>query len=73
MLDVDTKRVLQCHVGGRNVRFDAVNQCIPLVSEEPTIIFGADVTHPTAGEDSGPSIAAVCLFIMLYIQLLSCV
>jgi len=55
------------------VLFDAVNRRIPLVSEEPTIIFGADVTHPAAGEDSGPSIAAVCLFIMSCIQLLSCV
>jgi hypothetical protein len=32
---------------------------IPLVSDRPTIIFGADVTHPHPGEDSSPSIAAV--------------
>ncbi|KAJ8424080.1 hypothetical protein Cgig2_025233 [Carnegiea gigantea] len=48
---------INAKVGGRNVLFDAVNQRIPLVSEEP--IFDADVTHPTAGEDSGPSISAV--------------
>uniref|UniRef100_A0A6N2LVJ6 Uncharacterized protein n=1 Tax=Salix viminalis TaxID=40686 RepID=A0A6N2LVJ6_SALVM len=32
---------------------------IPLVSDIPTIIFGADVTRPENGEDSSPSIAAV--------------
>lgn len=32
---------------------------IPFVSDAPTIIFGADVTHPAAGEDSSASIAAV--------------
>lgn len=30
------------------------------MSDLPTIIFGADVTHPQPGEDSSPSIAAVC-------------
>ncbi|PHT79858.1 Protein argonaute 1B [Capsicum annuum] len=29
------------------------------VSDRPTIIFGADVTHPHPGEDSSPSTAAV--------------
>ncbi|KAF5730258.1 protein argonaute 1 [Tripterygium wilfordii] len=47
-------------VGGRNtVLVDALSRCIPLVSDRPTIIFGADVTHPHPGEDSSPSIAAV--------------
>ncbi|RVX20120.1 Protein argonaute MEL1 [Vitis vinifera] len=47
-------------VGGRNtVLFDAIQRKIPLVSDLPTIIFGADVTHPQPGEDSSPSIAAV--------------
>ncbi|KAL1810666.1 hypothetical protein ACET3Z_020731 [Daucus carota] len=47
-------------VGGRNtVLRDAVSRRIPLVSDRPTIIFGADVTHPHPGEDSSPSIAAV--------------
>ncbi|KMT01790.1 hypothetical protein BVRB_9g210720 [Beta vulgaris subsp. vulgaris] len=47
-------------IGGRNtVLLDADNQHIPLVSEERTIIFGADVTHPQPGEDSAPSISAV--------------
>jgi hypothetical protein len=32
---------------------------MPFVSDIPTIIFGADVTHPAAGEDSSGSIAAV--------------
>lgn len=47
-------------VGGRNtVLMDAISRRIPLVSDRPTIIFGADVTHPHPGEDSSPSIAAV--------------
>jgi len=51
-------------VGGRNtVLVDALSRRIPLVSDRPTIIFGADVTHPHPGEDSSPSIAAVrCYF-----------
>ncbi|KAK9279006.1 hypothetical protein L1049_012681 [Liquidambar formosana] len=47
-------------VGGRNtVLSDALQRRIPLVTDLPTIIFGADVTHPQPGEDSSPSIAAV--------------
>ncbi|EPS70197.1 hypothetical protein M569_04563, partial [Genlisea aurea] len=47
-------------VGGRNtVLRDALSGRIPLVTDCPTIIFGADVTHPHPGEDSSPSIAAV--------------
>ncbi|WOK92830.1 protein argonaute 1B-like isoform X1 [Canna indica] len=47
-------------VGGRNtVLADALKRRIPFVSDIPTIIFGADVTHPHPGEDSSPSIAAV--------------
>ncbi|KAM7255757.1 hypothetical protein ACFE04_011498 [Oxalis oulophora] len=47
-------------MGGRNtVLMDAISCRIPLVSDIPTIIFGADVTHPENGEDTSPSIAAV--------------
>ncbi|XP_020104416.1 protein argonaute 10-like isoform X2 [Ananas comosus] len=47
-------------MGGRNtVLLDAIAWKIPLVSDIPTIIFGADVTHPESGEDASPSIAAV--------------
>ncbi|WRX10363.1 Piwi domain - like 1 [Theobroma cacao] len=47
-------------VGGRNtVLNDSIEKTIPLVTDVPTIIFGADVTHPQPGEDSSPSIAAV--------------
>lgn len=47
-------------VGGRNtVLYDAIERRIPLLTDVPTIIFGADVTHPQPGEDSSPSIAAV--------------
>ncbi|KAL3579627.1 hypothetical protein D5086_017462 [Populus alba] len=46
--------------GGRNtVLNDAFHRRIPLLTDVPTIVFGADVTHPQAGEDAGPSIAAV--------------
>ncbi|CAN1134896.1 Protein argonaute MEL1 [Linum perenne] len=46
--------------GGRNVVLeDAIRRNISLLSDKPTIIFGADVTHPQPGEDSSPSIAAV--------------
>ncbi|KAF9624318.1 hypothetical protein IFM89_009226 [Coptis chinensis] len=45
--------------GGRNtVLVDALSRRMPIVSEKLTIIFGADVTHPSPGEDSSPSIAA---------------
>ncbi|KAE8691823.1 Protein argonaute 1A [Hibiscus syriacus] len=47
-------------VGGRNtVLNDAIQKKIPLVTDKPTIIFGADVSHPQPGEDSSSSIAAV--------------
>lgn len=52
--------------GGRNtVLVDALTRKIPLVSDVPTIIFGADVTHPHPGEDSSPSIAAVSSILFL--------
>lgn len=41
------------------VLYDAIERRIPHVSDVPTIILGADVTHPQPGEDSSPSIAAV--------------
>lgn len=44
---------------------DAILRRIPHVTDRPTIIFGADVTHPQPGEDSSPSIAAV-IFPILY-------
>ena len=59
-------------VGGRNtVLVDALSLSIPLVSDLPTIIFGADVTHPHPGENSSPSIAAVSDFICSYCLLFS--
>ncbi|KAI0487857.1 hypothetical protein KFK09_027680 [Dendrobium nobile] len=48
-------------MGRRNtVLLDAISWRIPLVCDKPTIIFGADVTHPETREYSSPSIAAVC-------------
>lgn len=46
--------------GGRNSVLElAMQGKFPYLSDRPTIIFGADVTHPQPGEDSSPSIAAV--------------
>lgn len=50
LLKVNTK------LGGKNA---VISDPIPKVSEVPTIIFGADVTHPGVSERSRPSIAAV--------------
>nr|CAG8437835.1 8491_t:CDS:10 [Entrophospora candida] len=33
---------------------------IPFISERPTILMGADVTHPPPGSQNKPSIAALC-------------
>ncbi|XP_051134419.1 protein argonaute MEL1-like isoform X2 [Andrographis paniculata] len=43
-------------VGGRNT---VLQKPMPILYDRPTIVFGADVTHPQPGEDSSPSIAAV--------------
>ncbi|RLM85364.1 hypothetical protein C2845_PM04G05340 [Panicum miliaceum] len=47
-------------VGGRNTVLERASMTNgrPFVSDVPTIIFGADVSHPPAGEDSSASIAA---------------
>lgn len=45
--------------GGRNLEFANPQESLPVVSTEPTIIFGADVTHPAALDDTAPSIASV--------------
>ncbi|TYG53472.1 hypothetical protein ES288_D09G112300v1 [Gossypium darwinii] len=51
---------INAKVGGRNtVLNDAILRRIPLVTDVPTIIFGACVSHPRPGEDSSSSIAAV--------------
>ncbi|KAL5070246.1 hypothetical protein RYX36_021133, partial [Vicia faba] len=47
-------------MGGRNtVLLDALSWKIPLVSDIPTIIFGAGVTHAESGDNNFPSIATV--------------
>ncbi|KAL3648165.1 Protein argonaute 10 [Castilleja foliolosa] len=60
----DLKRICEtdylANVWARNtVLLDALSYKIPLVSDIPTIIFGADVTHPENGEETSPSIAVV--------------
>ncbi|KAI0529001.1 hypothetical protein KFK09_001546 [Dendrobium nobile] len=47
-------------VGGTNTELgDNLSKFLPVVENKPTIIFGADVTHPQPGDVSSPSIAAV--------------
>ncbi|KAI9002409.1 Piwi domain-containing protein [Gaertneriomyces semiglobifer] len=48
---------LNVKLGGMNSFLS--NTQLPFVSERPTIIFGADVTHPAPGSASNQSIAAV--------------
>nr|TKW34679.1 hypothetical protein SEVIR_2G321800v2 [Setaria viridis] len=50
---------INAKLGGRNTEFANPQQSLPVVSSEPTIIFGADVTHPAALDDTAPSIASV--------------
>jgi hypothetical protein len=60
-------------MGGRNtVLLDALSWKIPLVSDIPTIIFGADVTHAESGDDSCPSIAAVSISKLIQLRDFQC-
>lgn len=64
LFDFNLMHLCQCQAGGRNTALiDAVQRRIPLLTDYPTIIFGADVTHPAPGEDTSPSIAAVINFL----------
>ncbi|KAJ3124783.1 hypothetical protein HK098_000874 [Nowakowskiella sp. JEL0407] len=47
---------LNVKLGGINA-FLAPNQ-LPFITERPTIVFGADMTHPPTGDTQKPSIAA---------------
>uniref|UniRef100_A0A0E0LKF1 Piwi domain-containing protein n=1 Tax=Oryza punctata TaxID=4537 RepID=A0A0E0LKF1_ORYPU len=50
---------INAKAGGRNSVFLNVEASLPVVSKSPTIIFGADVTHPGSFDESTPSIASV--------------
>jgi eukaryotic translation initiation factor 2C len=50
-------------MGRRNTVLDAASYRIPLVSDIPTIIFGADVTHPENGKDSSP-----CIYLIYHLD-----
>ncbi|OEL34560.1 Protein argonaute 18 [Dichanthelium oligosanthes] len=50
---------INAKAGGRNSEFANPQESLPVVWSEPTIIFGADVTHPAALDDTAPSIASV--------------
>ncbi|XP_025796130.1 protein argonaute MEL1-like [Panicum hallii] len=59
LVDVADNNLFHYDIGGRNTVLERafVRNGIPF--EVPTIIFGADFTHPPPGEDSASSIAAV--------------
>ncbi|KAI5066488.1 hypothetical protein GOP47_0019112 [Adiantum capillus-veneris] len=47
-------------MGGYNALLvDERDKKLPLISEVPSIIIGADVSHPRVGDDNSPSISAV--------------
>ncbi|KAI5063797.1 hypothetical protein GOP47_0020467 [Adiantum capillus-veneris] len=47
-------------MGGYNALLvDEKNRRLPLISEVPSIIIGADVSHPRVGDEYSPSISAV--------------
>ncbi|CAL5072784.1 unnamed protein product [Urochloa decumbens] len=50
---------INAKAGGRNSVFDDVQKSLPVVSNKPTIIFGAHVTHSSAVDDSAPSVVSV--------------
>ncbi|CAL5086789.1 unnamed protein product [Urochloa decumbens] len=50
---------INAKAGGRNSVFDDAQKSLPVVSNKPTIIFGAHVTHSSAVDDSAPSVVSV--------------
>ncbi|KAG2636871.1 protein argonaute 18-like isoform X3 [Panicum virgatum] len=50
---------INAKAGGRNSVFEDAQKSLPVVSNKPTIIFGAHVTHPSVVDHSAPSIASV--------------
>ncbi|KAM0021228.1 putative Piwi domain, ribonuclease H-like superfamily [Helianthus debilis subsp. tardiflorus] len=51
---------INAKVGGRNYALsEFAIQRVSYVAKRPTIIFGADVSHPSPGDHRSPSIAAV--------------
>ena len=45
-------------LGGMNLFLPPTQ--IPFIAQRPTIVFGADVTHPAPGDMNRPSVAALC-------------
>lgn len=51
---------INAKMGGCNALLvDEKNEALPLISDVPSIIIGADVSHPRVGDDYSPSISAV--------------
>ncbi|KAJ3011116.1 hypothetical protein HKX48_007014 [Thoreauomyces humboldtii] len=48
---------LNVKLGGMNCYL--ANKQLPFISDKPSIVFGADITHPAPGDHNRPSIAAV--------------
>ncbi|CAG8461331.1 16740_t:CDS:10, partial [Acaulospora morrowiae] len=49
---------LNVKLGGMNLYITPTQ--IPFISDRPTILLGADISHPAAGDPSRPSVSAVC-------------
>jgi eukaryotic translation initiation factor 2C len=60
VLGIPTQCVQGSHTRRPNPQYIA-NVCLvlPVIGEAPTIVFGADVSHPAPGETGKPSICAV--------------
>ncbi|KAF3437022.1 hypothetical protein FNV43_RR19775 [Rhamnella rubrinervis] len=58
-LKMNVKFTIHRLVVRNTVLEDAVERRIPFVTDVPTMIIGADVTHPNTGNDSSPSMAVV--------------
>lgn len=57
-------------MGGYNARLvDEQNRSLPLISDVPSIIIGADVSHPRVGDDSSPSISAVRVYCQVFMHM----
>uniref|UniRef100_A0A0C9S839 TSA: Wollemia nobilis Ref_Wollemi_Transcript_12440_3188 transcribed RNA sequence n=1 Tax=Wollemia nobilis TaxID=56998 RepID=A0A0C9S839_9CONI len=52
---------INAKLGGQNsLLVDEEKKNLPLISNVPSLIIGADISHSRVGDDSGPSILSIC-------------